>query len=196
MNAVETGRSLADYKGLLRRRRRYLLTIIPASLLIAVFVAYVLPPKYRASGTIMLEESSLPQNVVATQVTQEDDNAERAAQQLELLRRKVMTKESLLDVVKQVDPYPNLKDMTPSQKANQVLEDSSIERVDPLTFQPIEQSKAFSLHYLNSDAELAAAVDQKLVDLFVTFNRRMRAEASREAYQFLEAQAKLLEQEM
>jgi succinoglycan biosynthesis transport protein ExoP len=196
MNAIETGRSLTDYKGLLRRRRRYLFTIIPASLLIAVFVAYVLPPKYRASGTIMLEDSSLPQNVVATQVTQEDDNAERAAQQLELLRRKVMTKESLLEIVKQMDPYPNLREMTPSQKANQLLEDSSIERVDPLTFQPIEQSKAFSLHYLNPDAELAAAVDQKLVDLFVTFNRRMRAEASRDAYQFLEAQAKQLEQEM
>jgi succinoglycan biosynthesis transport protein ExoP len=196
MNVAETGRTIGDYKGLLRRRRRYLFTIIPASLLVAVFVAYVLPPKYRASGTIMLEDSSLPQNMVATTVTQEDDNPERAAQQLELLRRKVMTKESLLQIVKQIDPYPNLGNMSPAQKANDILEDSSIERVDPLTFQPVEQSKAFSLHYINPDPELAAAVDQKLVDLFVTFNQRTRAEASREAYQFLEAQAKQLEQEM
>ena len=196
MNAAETGRSLADYQGLLRRRRHYLLTIIPASLLIAIFIAYVLPPKYRASGTIMLEDSSLPQNVVATTVTQEDDNAERAAQQLELLRRKVMTKESLLQVVNQVDPYPGLKAMSASQKANAILEDSSIERVDPLTFQPVEQSKAFSLHYINPDPDVAAAVDQKLVELFVTFNQRTRAQASREAYQFLEGQAKQLEQEM
>ena len=196
MNAAETGRTLSDYQGLLRRRRHYLLTIIPASLLVTVFVAFVLPPKYRAGGTIMLEDSSLPQNVVATQVTQEDDNAERAAQTLELLRRKVMTKDSLLEVVKQVDPYPNLPNMTPAQKANQILEDSSVERVDPLTFQPLEQSKAFSIYYLNSDPEVAAAVDQKLVDLFVTFNQRTRAEASRAAYQFLQAQAKQLEAEM
>jgi polysaccharide chain length determinant protein (PEP-CTERM system associated) len=196
MNAVETGRTLADYQGLLRRRRHYLLTIIPASLLAAVFVAFVLPPKYRASGTIMLEDSSLPQNVIATTVTQEDDNPERAAQTLELLRRKVMTKDSLLHVVNEIDPYPNLKNMTPSQKANLILEDSAVERVDPITFQPVEQSKAFSILYLNPDPDVAAAVDQKLVDLFVTFNQRTRAEASREAYQFLEAQAKQLEQEM
>jgi polysaccharide chain length determinant protein (PEP-CTERM system associated) len=196
MNAtVETGRTLADYKGLLRRRRRYLLTIIPASLLVAIFIAYVLPPKYRASGTIMLEDSQLPQNVVSTQVTQDDDSAEKAAQTLELLRRKVMDKDSLLAVVKQVDPYPNLP-LSPAQKANQILEDSSVERVDPLTFQPLEQSKAFSIHYLNPDPKIAAVVDQKLVDLFVTFNQRTRQEASREAYQFLEAQAKQLEQSM
>jgi len=144
----------------------------------------------------MLEDSSLPQNVVATQVTQEDDSAEHAAQTLELLRRKVMDKDSLLQVVKQIDPYPNLANMTPAQKANQILEDSAVERVDPLTFQPLEQSKAFSIHYLNPDPKLAAVVDQKLVDLFVTFNQRTRAEASRDAYQFLDAQAKQLEQEM
>ena len=103
MNTAETGRTLSDYQGLLRRRRHYLLTIIPASLLVAVFIAFVLPPKYRAAGTIMLEDSSLPQNVVATQVTQEDDNAERAAQTLELLRRKVMTKDSLIEVVHERD---------------------------------------------------------------------------------------------
>jgi polysaccharide chain length determinant protein (PEP-CTERM system associated) len=196
MNAAEAGRTVADYKGLLRRRRRYLFTIIPATLLVAVFVAFILPPKYRASGTIMLEDSSLPQNVVATTVTQDDDNAERAAQQLELLRRKVMTKESLLLVVAQVDPYPDLKNLTLLQKVNLIQENSAIERVDPLTFEPVEQSKAFSLYYINPDPEVAAAVDQKLVDLFVTFNQRTRAQASQEAYQFLQAQAKQLEQDM
>jgi len=196
MSPAETGRTLADYQGVLRRRRHYLFTIIPASLLVAVFIAYVLPPKYRASGTIMLEDSSLPQNVVATQVTQEDDSAEHAAQTLELLRRKVMDKDSLLQVVQQVDPYPNLPNMTAAQKAHQILEDSSVERVDPITLQPLEQSKAFSIHYLNPDPKIAAVVDQKLVDLFVTFNHRTRTEASRDAYQFLDAQAKQLEQEM
>ena len=65
-----------------------------------------------------------------------------------------------------------------------------------MAFQPLEQSKAFSLYFLNSDPEIAARVDQKLIDLFVTYNQRTRAEASRAAYQFLEAQAKQIEQEM
>jgi polysaccharide chain length determinant protein (PEP-CTERM system associated) len=196
MNKLESGRTLADYQGLLRRRRHYLLTIIPATLLLAIFIAYILPPKYRASGTIMLEDSSLPQNVVTTVVTQYDESPERAAQALELLRRKVMKKDSLIEVVKEIDPYPLLKTKTPSEKAEMLLDDSSVERVDPITFQPLEQSRAFSIHYLNRDPDLAAAVDQKLVELFVTYNQRSRAEESREAYRFLQAQAKQLEQEM
>ncbi|HEY4772025.1 MAG TPA: hypothetical protein VIH50_03260 [Steroidobacteraceae bacterium] len=196
MNAPAAGRTLADYGGLLRRRRHFLITIIPASVLIAVFVAYVLPSQYRAAGTIMLEDPQLPQNVVATAAMNQDDNPQRAAEELELLRRKVMTNESLLEVVKQVDPYPDRKDLSAPQKAHQLLEDSIVQRVDPITFQPIEQSRAFSIFYLNPDPEIAAKVDEKLVDLFVTFNQRTRAEASREAYQFLQAQARQIEQEM
>jgi succinoglycan biosynthesis transport protein ExoP len=196
MSNVETGRTLSDYKGLLRRRRRYLLTIIPATFLLAVFIAYILPPKYRASGTLMLEASSLPQTIVASVVTQSEDNPQRAAESLELLRRKVMTKESLVELVKQVDPYPLFTGKTPSEKADLISADTTAERVDPLTFQPLEQSTAFSIHYLNRDPQLAAAVDKKLVDLFVTYNQRTRAEQSREAYQFLEAQAKELEHDM
>jgi polysaccharide chain length determinant protein (PEP-CTERM system associated) len=196
VNAPAAGRTLADYGGLLRRRRHFLLTIIPASVLIAVFVAYILPPQYRAGGTLMLEDSQLPQNVVASAVTGQDDNPERAAEELELLRRKVMDKDSLLEVVKEVDPYPDQKNLSASQKAHQLSEDSVVQRVDPITFQPIEQSKAFSIYYLNPDPEIAAKVDQKLVELFVTFNQRSRAEASRQAYQFLQTQAHQIEQEM
>jgi succinoglycan biosynthesis transport protein ExoP len=196
MNHPEAGRTLSDYKGLLRRRRGYLLTIIPGIILLAVFIAYIVPPKYRASGTLMLEASSLPQAMVQSVVTQNDDSPDRAAQQLELLRRKVMNKDRLVELVKESDPYPELPQASAAAKADMLFEDTAVERVDPITYQPLEQSMAFSIHYLNRDPDLAAKVDNKLVGLFVTFNQRTRAEQSREAYQFLEAQSKQLETDM
>src|SRR5450631_3389630 len=124
MNTPEAGRTLSDYKGLLRRRRAYLLTIIPAIILLAVFIAYIVPPKYRASGTIMLEASSLPQAMVQSVVTQNDDSPDRAAQQLELLRRKVMNKDRLVELVKQSDPYPELPQASAAAKADMIFEDT------------------------------------------------------------------------
>ncbi len=65
MKREDTVKTVGDYAGLLRRRWQYPVTIIPAGLLIALFVAYVLPVSYRASATIMQEGSSLPNQVGA-----------------------------------------------------------------------------------------------------------------------------------
>ena len=63
----------------------YLLTIIPAALLLAVYLAYALPPSYRSSATILLEPSSIPTELVQTTVTSYAD------QQIELVSRRVLT---------------------------------------------------------------------------------------------------------
>ena len=80
------------------------LLIIPAGLMIALFLAYVLPVSYRASTTVMQEGSSLPSKLVPTTVTGSPDVVVNATEQLELARRRVMTKESLIEIVKHVDP--------------------------------------------------------------------------------------------
>ena len=96
MKREDTVKTVGDYAGLLRRRWQYPATILPAGLLIALFIAYVLPVSYRASSTIMQEGSSLPTKMVPTTVTGSPDEVVNASEQLELARRRVMTKESLI----------------------------------------------------------------------------------------------------
>jgi len=186
-------KTLGDYTSVLRRRWRYPAFIIPAALLLAIFIAYVLPVSYRSVSTIMLEPSSLPANVAPTMATNASkDTTVTADQQLELTRRRVMDKESLLALVKEINPYPHLKDVSPAVQASFITADTSFEPVDPVTFEPLPNSTSFSILYQNPDPKLAAAVNEKLAALFLTYNQRTRAEQAAEAYRFLHTQSQEL----
>jgi polysaccharide chain length determinant protein (PEP-CTERM system associated) len=191
----EKTKSLGDYTHLLRRRWPYLVTIVPAALLLSMLVAYVLPPIYRSSGTIMLERSSLPEKMVPTVAGQLQDADYDASEKLELLRRRVMTSERLVDIVKVIDPYPD-EPGDAMQKAAQIADDTSVEAVDPITLEARAVSTAFTIYYENSSPKRAKEVGTRLVDLFVAFNRRVRAEQAEEAYRFLQQQARQLEGQM
>ncbi|MEX2343359.1 MAG: Wzz/FepE/Etk N-terminal domain-containing protein [Steroidobacteraceae bacterium] len=184
MNAPDTPSSLSDYLGVLRRRRVYLLTIIPAALLITVFLAYVLPPVYRASATILLESSSISEELVRTTVTNFAD------EQIEMMQRRVMTSDRLKDLVKEIDPYPDKSKLSASNKATQLISDTEIERVDPVTLEVLTVSNAFSIHYHNGDPQRAAKIAQRLADLFLDYNRQTRNQLASETYNFLLAQSK------
>jgi polysaccharide chain length determinant protein (PEP-CTERM system associated) len=190
------GRSLAEYGRLLRRRWVYLATIIPGVLAASILAAYLLPPKYRATGTIMLEPSSIPKEMVSSTVHDIEDVPAYAQQELELERRRIMTPEELVDVVKHVDPYPNRSDLTPEMKAQTIYEDTMVERVDPITFKPLDQSTAFSINYDNPDAHIAKKLANELVNRFITYNQHSRTAEATAAYEFLHSQAKQLETEM
>jgi polysaccharide chain length determinant protein (PEP-CTERM system associated) len=192
---VGSRHAFSEYGKLLRRRWAYLALIIPTSLLVAIYVAFVLPVSYRASGTIMLEPSSIPTEMVSSTVRRLQDVPEYAQQELELVRRRVMTPDKLLQLVKEVDPYPG-SPLNPEQKAEHVVEDTSVERVDPITLKPLDQSTAFSVYYDNPNPRIAAAVTSRLVDLYLTYNRTTRVEQAEATYEFLQSQAKDLEVEM
>jgi polysaccharide chain length determinant protein (PEP-CTERM system associated) len=196
MKGEDSIKTVGDYVGLLRRRRIYPITIVPAGVMIALFVAYILPVSYRGSTTIMQEGSMLPSKLVPTTVTGSPDEVQNATEQLELARRRVMTKESLIDLVKRVDPYPQLKDASAAEKAARLENNTEVERVDPITLQPSEASTAFTISYLNPDRQMALAITDELLQLYLSYNKRTRSEAAADALRFLEAQADQLEESM
>lgn len=187
MNSTDVPSTLADYVGILRRRRIYLLTVMPASLLLAVYLAFALTPSYRSSSTILLEASSIPPELVQTTVSSYAD------QQIELISRRVLTPENLESIVKATDPYPDETDLSTQEKARQVISDTTIERVDPITLEVLDESNAFSIHYHNANPKLAARVAQQITDLFLESNRRSRSERANATYEFLLQQSRDVE---
>jgi polysaccharide biosynthesis transport protein len=181
---------LVDYFGALRRRYIYLVTILPAAIFVCVCLAFGITPKYRSTSTIMLETSSVPKDIIETTVISYAD------QQIEIVQGRVMTVENLRQIVKDIDPYPRKKNWTEKEKAERILEDTELERVDPVTLKPQIESNAFSLHYDNPSREIATAVNARLVQLFLQFNQRVRTEAAGEARGFLEKQSEGLLQQM
>jgi succinoglycan biosynthesis transport protein ExoP len=187
---TEAGASVLDYAATLRRRWPYLVLIFPAVMLVAVYLAYTLPPVYRASATILLEPSAISADLVETTVISAAD------QRIELVQRRVLATDKLKELVAEFDPYPDAKDLSPQDKAQQALWDTEIERVDPITLEPLVESNAFSIHYHNADPDRAAEVARRLADLFLAYNQQMRAEAAEEARRFLLQQSELLAAEV
>jgi polysaccharide chain length determinant protein (PEP-CTERM system associated) len=192
---ISAAKSMGDYTRLLRRRWRYPALILPSALLLAVLVAFLLPVTYRGAATIMLEPATLPSKLVQTTVVQQDDFREHASIELELVRRKVMTPEVLEALVKEVDPYPNVQ-ASVAEKASMITIDTSVEVVDPITYQVSDKSSAFSIYYLNENPKRAQVVTKKLLDLFLSYNQQTRVEAAKQALGFLQQQARELEGSM
>ncbi|HSY04862.1 MAG TPA: hypothetical protein VK803_02880 [Steroidobacteraceae bacterium] len=188
--------ALGEYGNLLRRRWMFPAIIVPASVLVAVFIAFYLPVSYRATGTIMLQSSDIPTEMVSATTQRHEDVSGNAQQEVELLRRRVMSPEKLRQLIGEIDPYPADKGDSIEAKAQRLADATSVERVDPITLKPLDESTAFSIHYDNPRPQLAAAVAQKLVNLYLTYNRRTRVEQATAAYEFLQSQAKELEASM
>ena len=172
-----------NYLGALRRRYVYVATILPAVLFICVIAAFAIHPEYQSTSTIMLEPSSVPKDIIESTVLSYSD------QQIEIVQGRVMTVENLEKIVKEVDPYPDRTKLTTTEKAQKILEDTSLEKVDPITMKPQSESNAFSLHYNNRDPAMSVTIDNRLGELFLEFNQRRRTEAAGEAAGFLQKQS-------
>jgi polysaccharide chain length determinant protein (PEP-CTERM system associated) len=179
-NAAESG--LSGYGPILRRRAKYIAIIAPVCILLSVYLAFALKPLYESTSTLLLEPSSVDPKVVTTTVTSYSN------QQIEIVQGRVMTSETLEQLVKEFDPYPG-DPMSVHEKARQISSDTTIERVDAVTLKPLQESNAFSLHYRNPDKDRAAEVAQRLAGLFTTYNQKTRQQAAREAAEFLAKQA-------
>jgi succinoglycan biosynthesis transport protein ExoP len=182
--------AVSDYWGALKRRSVYIFTIFPLIVFLCVLAAFGLRPEYQATASIILQPSSVPKDIIESTVISYSD------QQIEVVQGKVLTVESLQDIVKGIDPYPRLPLLTPAEKAQKILDDTSLERVDPVTLKPQAESNAFSLHYNNGVPATALAIDTRLAQLFLTYNQRQRTEAAGEAVGFLKKQSDNVMQQM
>ena len=190
MNTPDPAQSgLNAYLPILRRRAGYIAIIAPIFILLSVYLAFALTPLYQATATILLEPSSVDPKVVTTTVMSYSN------QQIEIVQGRVMTNESLKALVKEYDPYPGSQ-LSPHEKAQRVLEETSVERVDPVTLKPLTESNAFSLHYRNPDNDIAAEVTKRLAALFLTYNVKSRQQAAQGAAQFLAKQAEDVSRQM
>jgi polysaccharide biosynthesis transport protein len=177
-----TEAGFGGYIAILRRRATYIAIIAPLFILLAVYLSFALTPLYESTATILLEPSSVDPKVVTTTVTSYSN------QQIEIVQGRVMTIDTLKELVKAYDPYPG-SGLSTHEKAQKVFEDTAVERVDPVTLKPVPESNAFSLHYRNPDKERAAEITKRLAALFLTYNQKSRQQAAQGASEFLAKQA-------
>ena len=92
-----------------RQRRKPLILAFTLCFLAMVAVAMLLPPRYRSAATILIEQQEMPQELVRSTVTSYAD------QRVQVISKRVMTTETLLNIIRRYDLYPKQRAKEPRE---------------------------------------------------------------------------------
>jgi polysaccharide biosynthesis transport protein len=180
----------------IRRRRRPLLLVVVGVLLLSVLAALFWPPRYTATGTILIEQQELPSELVRSTVSS------YASQRVQVISQRVMTTENLMGIIQRYGLYPKLRrsrsreEVIKEMRHDTRLEMISADVIDPRDGHPTKATIAFSISYTSPSAELASKVANELVSLYLQQNIETRQQSSRDAAVFLTGESARLDKEI
>jgi len=179
--------SLKESLQILRRRKWSLLLPWAAIFAAAAFVAVALPPVYKSTSTILIEEQEIPDEFVTATVTS------YAEQRLQSIYQRIISTSRLLEIINRYKLYPDLKGKLTTDQIVQHMRRSirldtiSAEVIDPRTGRPGSATIAFTLTYEGKGVpEKVQRVANVLASLFLEENLRERERQTEETYRFLE----------
>lgn len=191
----ENVKTLSEYLEVLKRRKSLLL----ASFLVVGFLGFVLamklPPVFRSSATILIEDQQIPRSMVETTIT------DFADKRIELIKQRVMTRDRILTIVEKHGVYlSDRHKLVPSELVRRFQEDAEIRMISADVLDPNrgvgKATIAFTIAFNDGNPLVAQAVANELVSLFLDENTRVRAQRAAKTTDFLNAEAEKLKTEM
>src|SRR5579884_1444165 len=147
---------------------------------VAVFVARVLPPVYKAEAVVLVDSQKIPETFVSPTVR--GDVADRLA----LISQSVMTSSRLLGIIQQFNLYARERSrLTQDALLRKMRQDITVSFEKNWTG---DRMKAFRLGYQGSNAKVAADVANRLAGLYVAENTRERQNQAAGTVEFLSKQ--------
>ena len=194
--ALEQTLDLGDYLAAFRRRRGMILLVAGIIFIIGLITAWIWPPTYQSSSTILIEEQEIPSELIQSTVTT------YAAQRIQVISQRVMARSNLLEIVNKYNLYEKeRRRYTTEEVLLEMREDIGIEMitaevVDPRTGRPGIAAIAFSLSYLSENPKQAQKVANELTTLYLDENLKSRTEKAAETTDFLTVEANRLNDEI
>ena len=179
------------YLRALLRRIWIILAVFLLGSVLAVAVAYVLPPVYESTAKILVESQQIPEELAQTTVRAS------VAERLQLIEQRLMTRDNLLDLVNRLNLFADRRDMTPTEKVDLVRSNTTFEN---LAFEGAgrggAQVSAFTISYRTNSAGLAARVASEFVTMVLEQNLASRSARASETYEFFSQQVERLAGEL
>ncbi len=192
----ENGKSLQDYLDIWQRRKWPMLAIMLGVFLLAVAIALLLPPVYRSTATILIEDQDIPRELVQSTVTS------YAAQRIEIINREVMTRSNLLKLIDRHNLFADQRGRVPVEtiigkmRKAITLDMVSAEVIDPRSGRPTEATIAFTISFDAGNPEIAQRVANDLVSLYLSENIKRRTRKAAETTEFLASEDQRLRKEL
>ena len=172
----QTEKNIKDYiDALTRYKGRMIATILVISIFSAA-IAFVLPPVFRSTATILIEQQEIPQDLVRSTVTSFAD------QRIQVISQRVMTRANLMQIIKKYDLYVEEQKKEPTEVIIDKMRDDikmntiSADVVDPRNGRPTQATIAFTLSFDSKSPKLAQQVTNELVSLYLNENLKSRTQ--------------------
>jgi uncharacterized protein involved in exopolysaccharide biosynthesis len=185
MTTQNTSNNRPQLLAVLRRRRWSMLIAFAAALLVTVTTAFLWPPTYISTGTILIEQQEVPIDLVRSTISSFAD------QRIQMINQRVMTSDNLLGIVQKFNLYPELRKKRGREAIlDRIREDirfGSIKAsvIDPRQGRPVEATIAFSLSFVSRSPETAARVANEISSLYLQENLESRKRLAEQAAGFL-----------
>lgn len=181
------------------RRKWWLIIPLVACFLFSLILALILPPEYKSTSTILVEQQNIsPDYVKMADVTYVE-------QQLQMINQRIMTSSKLLGIINSFNLYPEMRrksnntdDLLDEMRQDITLEPINTEYTDPRTGKSGQIATiAFTLSYESKgDPSKVQRVAKELAALFLKENGRLRQSQATELTGFLNDEAKKLKNQI
>ena len=188
--------SFKDFLGGLARRRGLVTAIAAACVITALAIALLLPPEYRSTGTILIEQQEVPADLVRSTVTAYAD------QRLQVIAQRVMTSSNLLDIIRRYSLYPDRQgkdtreELTRRMRQDVELKMIHADVIDPRSGMPRQATIAFSVGYNSRVPEHAVKVANELMSLYLSENLTERQRLAGNTNSFLVEESERLNKQI
>jgi polysaccharide biosynthesis transport protein len=170
---------LQHYVEILRRRRLLFLIPLFAGWLAVWGASWVLPPHYKSSTLILVEQPTMPKDYVVPNVN------ENLQERLQSITQQILSRSRLLHIVDELNLYPKERArLSPDDIVDRMRKNIDIELIRGAD----SRISAFNVYYTAEDPVIAQRVTSKLTSLFINENLEVRQQESEGNTKFLENQ--------
>jgi polysaccharide chain length determinant protein (PEP-CTERM system associated) len=170
---------IGRFLGIARRRHLQFLIALFVGWLLVWGASWVLPPQYKSSTLILVQQQTMPQNYVLPNIN--DDLQAR----LESIQEQILSRTRLLSIIEKLSLYGGLRGAaTADGLVERMRKDIDVE----LVRDPRRDISAFRISYSARDPHLAQQVTGQLTSLFISENLKVREQESEGTTSFIEKQ--------
>src|SRR5436309_6493282 len=167
------------YAKVIRRRRWYFLLPLFFGWLIVWGLSWVLHSVYRSGTLILVEQPTVPQQFVVSNV------AGDLQQRLQSISQQILSRTRLWHIIEGLNLYEKQRQrLTPDEVVAKMQKDIEIELVRDNR----QELTAFNIYYSSRDPRTAQQVTSELSNLFISENLEARQQQSENTTKFLESE--------
>jgi uncharacterized protein involved in exopolysaccharide biosynthesis len=166
-------------------QRRFLFFLLPVLLIapLGIVAVMLLPAKYTAQGTILVESQQIPSELVRSTINT------YAQERISTIRQRVMTRERLLEVADKYALFPKALGLSETERVTLMRQRLGVNLISTAARGGGDNTIAFTVSYTDPEPRNALRVANEFMTLFLNEDVRTRTSGASNTTEFFEREA-------